>query len=166
MSHRPRADASSSRLCAVFIAGTDTGIGKTLVSTTLLKALNATGLRAVGMKPVASGCETTPAGVRNDDALQLLAESAGEPDYATLNAYALRDPIAPHLAAADAGIEICLDPILAAFSALSASADCVVVATDHTAYDWETIAARSRLIVDTRNALRTVRTPRAEIVKL
>jgi UDP-N-acetyl-D-glucosamine dehydrogenase len=45
-------------------------------------------------------------------------------------------------------------------------ADCVVVATDHTAYDWETIAARSRLIVDTRDALRTVRAPRAEIVKL
>ena len=83
------------------------------------------------MKPVASGCETTPAGLRNDDALQLLAASADKPDYATLNAYALRDPIAPHLAAADAGIEICLDPILAAFSALSASADCVVVVSNN-----------------------------------
>jgi UDP-N-acetyl-D-glucosamine dehydrogenase len=49
--------------------------------------------------------------------------------------------------------------------ALDAAA-CVVVATDHTSYDWETIAARSRLIVDTRNALRDVRRPRAEIVKL
>ena len=45
-------------------------------------------------------------------------------------------------------------------------ADCVVVATDHTSYDWETIAARSRLIVDTRNALRHVRRPQAEVVKL
>lgn len=45
-------------------------------------------------------------------------------------------------------------------------ADCVVVTTDHSSYDWETLAAESRLIVDTRNALRHVRAPRAEIVKL
>jgi UDP-N-acetyl-D-glucosamine dehydrogenase len=46
------------------------------------------------------------------------------------------------------------------------AADCVVVTTDHSSYDWETIAERSRLIVDTRNALRHVRRPQAEVVKL
>lgn len=127
MRHLPRTDASGPRLRALFIAGTDTGIGKTLVSTTLVKALNATDLCAVGMKPVASGCDSTSAGLRNDDALQLLAASHGNPDYVTLNPYALRDPIAPHLAAADDGIEIRLEPILSAFAALSASADYVVV---------------------------------------
>ncbi len=120
-------NASSPIRSGVFIAGTDTGIGKTTVSATLLAALNADGTRAAGMKPVASGCAATPAGLRNDDALKLLAASAGRPDYATINPYALRDPIAPHLAAADAGIEIRLEPILAGFAALSASADCVVV---------------------------------------
>ena len=45
-------------------------------------------------------------------------------------------------------------------------ADCVVVCTDHTAYDWETLAHKARLIVDTRNALRSVAQPSAEIVKL
>jgi len=111
----------------VFISGTDTGIGKTLVSATLLAALNAGGRRAVGMKPVASGCAETPAGWRNDDALTLLAHSAGDPPYALVNPYALRDAVAPHLAAAASGIELRLDPLRAAFAALSTNADCLVV---------------------------------------
>ncbi len=111
----------------VFVTGTDTGIGKTLVSATLLAALNASGYRATGMKPVASGCVETPQGWRNDDAELLIAHSAGRPDYDLVNPYALRDPIAPHLAAADSGIEIRLDPITTAFAALSTNSDCVVV---------------------------------------
>jgi dethiobiotin synthetase len=111
----------------VFITGTDTGIGKTLVSATLLAALNANGCRAVGMKPVASGCVQTPLGLRNDDAETLIAHSVGTPDYALVNPYALHDPIAPHLAAADASIEIQIEPILAAFTALPTNVDCVVV---------------------------------------
>lgn len=110
-----------------FITGTDTGIGKTLVSATLLAALTAAGYRAVGMKPIASGCEVTPAGLRNEDAQRLIARSVGAPDYALVNPYALLDPIAPHLAAADAGIEIQLEPMLAGFAALSTNADFVIV---------------------------------------
>ncbi|CAA9215154.1 MAG: UDP-N-acetyl-D-glucosamine 6-dehydrogenase [uncultured Chloroflexi bacterium] len=49
---------------------------------------------------------------------------------------------------------------------LAEQADCLVICTDHTAYDWETLASRARLIVDTRNALRSVAAPRAEVVKL
>jgi len=111
----------------VFVTGTDTGIGKTLVSATLLAALNADGCRAVGMKPIASGCVQMLQGWRNDDAERLIAQSAGSPDYSLVNPYALAEPIAPHLAAAAADIEIRLDPILAAFAALSTNADCVVV---------------------------------------
>jgi dethiobiotin synthetase len=111
----------------VFITGTDTGIGKTFVSTTLLAALNASGCRAVGMKPVASGCEQTPHGLRNDDAERLIAHSAGALDYDLVNPYALAAPIAPHLAAGDAGRQIRLDPIVAAFAALCTNADRVVV---------------------------------------
>jgi dethiobiotin synthetase len=111
----------------VFITGTDTGVGKTLVAAALLSALNAHGCRAVGMKPVASGCEPTPHGLRNDDAERLIAHSAGPLDYDLVNPYALATPIAPHLAAADAETQIRLDPILAAFAALSTNADCVVV---------------------------------------
>jgi dethiobiotin synthetase len=111
----------------IFITGTDTGIGKTLVSATMLAALNAGGWRAAGMKPVASGCTQTPAGWRNDDAIALQAHSAGAPTYALVNPYALPEAIAPHVAAAEHGIEIRLDPIIAAFAALCTNTDFVVV---------------------------------------
>jgi len=111
----------------VFVTGTDTGIGKTLVSASLLAALNARGRRAAGMKPVASGCAATAAGLRNEDALELLRYSAGAPDYADINPYAFADPIAPHLAAADTGVAIDLRAIEAAHARLARDAAIVVV---------------------------------------
>ena len=111
----------------IYITGTDTGIGKTMVSCALLHALRARGLRAVGMKPVASGCERTPDGWRNDDALRLLAASDPQPDYALVNPYALPAATAPELAAADVGITVALDPLRVAFDALSAQCDALVV---------------------------------------
>ena len=112
---------------AVYITGTDTGVGKSLVAATLLAALNSNGVRAVGMKPVASGCERTPAGLRNADAELLIEHSAGAPAYVNVNPYAFADPIAPHLAAADAGVAIELSRIDAAFAALSTDAQFIVV---------------------------------------
>lgn len=112
---------------AVFIAGTDTGVGKTHVACALLHALRAAGHDACGMKPVASGCMETPAGLRNDDALALQAASSGAPAYALINPVALRDPLSPHLAAAHDGVTIALPPLRAAFEALSASHPRVVV---------------------------------------
>lgn len=110
-----------------YVTGTDTGIGKTLASTALLHALRDRGLRAVGMKPVASGCVDTGDGLRNEDALALLAASDPRPDYADLNPYALPQPLAPEIAAREAGVEIGLEKIAAAFERLQASADAVVV---------------------------------------
>jgi dethiobiotin synthetase len=112
---------------AVFIAGTDTGIGKTYVSCALLQALRAEGLRAVGMKPVASGCMTTPAGLRNDDALALIDASEPRPDYATCNPFAFTEAVSPHLAAAAERAEVTLAPIKAAFAQLAHNADVVLV---------------------------------------
>ena len=112
---------------AFFITGTDTGIGKTVAACALLRAFNARGLRAVGMKPVAAGCEPTPHGWRNEDALALAAASAFVPDYARLNPIALPDPTTPQLAATLANEAIALEPLLVAFHALAAQADVVVV---------------------------------------
>ncbi len=112
---------------SLYVTGTDTGIGKTLVSAALLHALRARGLRATGMKPVASGCVRTDTGWRNDDALALLAASDPAPGYADLNPYALPQPLAPELAARDAGVSIALQPLLSAFERLRAPADAVVV---------------------------------------
>lgn len=110
-----------------FVTGTDTGVGKTRVSTVLLHALRQRGLRAVGMKPLASGSDATAEGWRNDDALQLLSASDPQPAYADLNPYALPAPLAPEIAAREAGIRVALPRMQQAFERLQAMADTVVV---------------------------------------
>jgi dethiobiotin synthetase len=110
-----------------YVTGTDTGIGKTHSSVALLHALRAQGLRATGMKPVASGCERIDGEWKNEDALALVAASDPRPAYADCNPFALEHPLAPELAARDAGVEVSLPPILAAHARLAASADAVVV---------------------------------------
>jgi dethiobiotin synthetase len=102
----------------VFVTGTDTGVGKSFVSATLLCALREAGIRAVGMKPVASGCELLPEGLRNADALLLRRHSDGAVSYDDVNPYAFEPAIAPHIAAAEAGVEIDIAAIAAAFHRL------------------------------------------------
>ena len=116
-----------SLLPALYITGTDTGIGKTFASCALLHAFRQRGARAVGMKPVASGCERTPAGWRNEDALALQAASEPTPAYDDLNPFALPAPLAPEIAAAEACVELSMPPLLAAFGRLRDEADTVVV---------------------------------------
>jgi dethiobiotin synthetase len=111
----------------LYVTGTDTGIGKTVTSTALLHALRQPGLRAVGMKPVASGCTRTSDGWRNDDALALQAASDPRPRYADVNPVALPEATAPQLAARTAGATVALAPLLEAHARLQASADVVVV---------------------------------------
>ena len=79
------------------------------------------------MKPVASGCELVDGRLRNADALALQSASDPRPDYADLNPYALPLPLAPELAARDAGITIALEPLRDAHARLRAQADVVVV---------------------------------------
>ncbi|QDA57665.1 dethiobiotin synthase [Thermomonas aquatica] len=112
---------------ALYVSGTDTGIGKTLASCALLHALRGYGLHSLGMKPVASGCERIDGEWRNADALAL--QAAGEPGiaYADINPYALQHPLAPELAARDAGIEISLPPILDAHARLADRCDALIV---------------------------------------
>lgn len=112
---------------SLYVTGTDTGIGKTLASCALLHALRGHGLRAVGMKPVASGCERIDGAWKNADALAL--QGAGEPgvDYADINPFALEHPLAPELAARDAGVEVALPPILDAYGRLAERTDALVV---------------------------------------
>ncbi|WP_430391499.1 dethiobiotin synthase [Dyella sp. 20L07] len=110
-----------------FIAGTDTGVGKTHTTCTLLHALQAEGFNACGMKPVASGCVETADGLRNDDALALQAASSALMPYEWINPIALREPLSPHLAAAHDGVEIRLAPLFEAFERLRDMHDAVLV---------------------------------------
>lgn len=96
----------------VFITGTDTAIGKTWAACSLLQALRAAGMLATGMKPVASGCTQTPEGLRNDDALALIAASDPKPErYQDCNPFAFAAPVSPHIAAAEVEEEVTLPPI-------------------------------------------------------
>lgn len=114
-------------MASFYVTGTDTEIGKTRVSCALLRTFCAAGKQTIGMKPVASGCDSTAEGLRNDDALQLIDASSSSPDYADVNPYAFANPIAPHLAAQDQGSLIELDTIQCAYARLRSLADVIVV---------------------------------------
>lgn len=119
--------SAMSALQGVFIAGTDTGVGKTWVAVALTRALVARGLRVAVMKPVAAGAFESPQGPRNEDALELLGASNVPSAYEDVNPWLLATPASPHLAARHAGVSIRHEPILAARRRLAANADFLVV---------------------------------------
>ena len=137
---------------SVYITGTDTGIGKTLASCSLLHALRSHGLRAVGMKPVASGCEQVDGQWRNSDALALIDASDPACAYADHNPYALPLPLAPELAARDAGVEVELHALLAAHARLAQQADALVV---EGVGGWDAPLSATLMQADLVRALRT-----------
>jgi dethiobiotin synthetase len=111
----------------VFVTGTDTGVGKTLVACALLRRLAEDGRPVVGMKPVAAGCADTAGRRVNDDVEALLAASTVPAERALVNPYALIEPIAPHIAAAREGVIIDISHIRRCFDRLRGLADAVVV---------------------------------------
>lgn len=116
------------RAPACFVAGTDTGIGKTLVSCALLHALRAQGVAAVGMKPVASGALYDADGrLHNEDADALATASGMDTPSPLTNPYLFEAPLAPHVAAAREGRRIERVRILSALEELRATAGYVVV---------------------------------------
>ncbi|MCE5181273.1 MAG: dethiobiotin synthase [Betaproteobacteria bacterium] len=112
---------------AYFVTGTDTNVGKTLIACGLLRAFVGLGERAVGMKPVAAGCEETPDGLRCDDVVKLCAAGNVVAPPQLVNPYALIPPVAPHLAAMQANVAIHIEAIVDAFRQLQEMADVVVV---------------------------------------
>jgi dethiobiotin synthetase len=111
----------------VFITGTDTGIGKTRVAAGLLRALQAVGVRALGMKPIAAGAHRVHGELRNDDALELLAASAVAVPYEVVNPYCFEDAVSPHIAAERMGIRPRLERISAACGRLRRAGEFIVV---------------------------------------
>lgn len=107
-----------------FITGTDTSVGKTLVSCALLHAFAALGKRVAGFKPVAAGCDEDD---HNEDAKRLRAASSIQATYGQVNPYCFPHAIAPHLAARHAGTRIDFSRIMASYRELAGQADEVVV---------------------------------------
>jgi dethiobiotin synthetase len=111
----------------LFVTGTDTEVGKTVVSRLIVRSLVATGVRVAVMKPVAAGSISSAQGARNADALGLIADSNVAMPYETVNPYCLAAPVAPHLAARAAGITVELPRIVEDFRALARASDYVIV---------------------------------------
>ncbi|MFO1340742.1 MAG: dethiobiotin synthase [Burkholderiaceae bacterium] len=111
----------------VFVTGTDTGVGKTLVSAALLHALAQRHARVVGMKPVAAGLVEHQGRMVSEDVLQLRAASTLAVPPALDNPFALPEPLSPHLAARHAGVALRVADLLAPAQALQARADALVV---------------------------------------
>jgi dethiobiotin synthetase len=110
-----------------FVTGTDTGVGKTWITLGLMLALRDQGLTIAGMKPVATGCYQTPAGLRNEDAVKILAHSSQSLPYEWITIYSFEPAIAPHLAAQEQGVEMTVEAILAAHKRLAHWAEFIVV---------------------------------------
>ena len=110
-----------------FVTGTDTGVGKTLICCALLHGFAASGKSVIGMKPVAAGAVRIARGLINADVALLRAASNVDAPLALVNPYCFEPPIAPHLAAEQAGAAIELATIVSAYRQLAAVADIVIV---------------------------------------
>jgi dethiobiotin synthetase len=113
--------------CAYFVTGTDTEIGKTLISAAILHALVERGVRACGMKPIAAGAVLRDGRLANEDADMLAAAGNVHLPQNITTPFMLRAAAAPHIAAALEGVVIDAVPILAAYTEVSAASDAVVV---------------------------------------
>jgi dethiobiotin synthetase len=111
----------------IFITGTDTGVGKTVITAALLRLAGRQGLRAVGLKPVASGSDRGAQGLRNIDAETLRAAASLKLPYETVNPFCFEPAIAPHLAARESGTPVRLEDLLAWYRRASAGADLALV---------------------------------------
>ena len=120
-------DASRLTPHGIFVTGTDTGVGKTLVACALLHALAKRNLRVVGMKPVAAGADEKEGILINDDVEQLIAAGNVTVPRDEVNPYCFAPPIAPHLAAVLCKKEIIIKKLLRSYQNLSECADVVVI---------------------------------------
>ncbi|MBI4342898.1 MAG: dethiobiotin synthase [Candidatus Omnitrophica bacterium] len=105
----------------VFVTGTDTGVGKTLVACALAAWCRRRGLRVGVMKPVATG------GRVSEDAVRLAHAAGSREAWPLVNPVCFREPLAPWTAARRAGRTIRLEPLLRAFGELAARHDIMIV---------------------------------------
>ena len=128
-----------------FITGTDTGVGKTRFTVAWMRAMQRCGLKTLGMKPVAAGCQWVGGVLVNDDALLLQQNGSVSSAYPLINPYAFEAAVSPHIAARQAGCSVDLKVIQHAFESLQHNADCVVV---EGVGGWEVPLSQHHLVAD------------------
>lgn len=111
----------------LFITGTDTGVGKTVVTAALAAVLRADGVNVGVMKPIATGCVRRREGLVSEDA-EFLAKAADAPEpLDEISPIRLAEPLAPTVAAARAGVELDLLPMWRAWDRLKRAHDVMLV---------------------------------------
>ncbi|MBU3549746.1 dethiobiotin synthase [Polynucleobacter sp. MWH-Berg-3C6] len=116
------------KLSGLFVTGTDTEVGKTLVSGALILKLREQGKKVLGFKPVAAGTyQNTNGDVLNEDVEALRIASQLAPGQLELYSYVLDMPVAPHLAAENKGVTLELNTIMQALSKIQTQSDCLVI---------------------------------------
>lgn len=110
---------------AFFITGTDTGVGKTWASIALMRYFQKQAKSAIGMKPVAAGCEWLDGQLKNEDALLMQQHASVKLDYQEINPYAFEAPVSPHLAAVNNPVQI--EGVLKVFNKIKNKADVTIV---------------------------------------
>ncbi|MDX7989927.1 dethiobiotin synthase [Xenorhabdus littoralis] len=110
-----------------FLTGTDTEVGKTVVSCALLQAANKKGYQTAGYKPVASGSEMTAEGIRNSDALALQRNSVVPLTYQEVNPLVFIEPTSPHIVSAELNQPIDFSVLSQGLAVLAEKSDWVLV---------------------------------------
>ena len=110
-----------------FVTGTDTGVGKTLVTAALLHAFEKTGLRVTGMKPIAAGAELIDGELWNEDVAMLAVASNTNLPRELTTPYLLREPAAPHIAAQLEHVSLDIQRLLDCYQQIAQQSDCVIV---------------------------------------
>ena len=110
-----------------FVTGTDTEIGKTLITTALLHALGEAGMECAGMKPVAAGTVLIDDAWCNEDVEAIRAASNVNLPLAIVAPYVFHEPIAPHIAAQREARTISVEHIVRCYTEASAKVDAIVV---------------------------------------
>jgi dethiobiotin synthetase len=141
------------KLHSFFVAGTDTGVGKTVVTAAMIRALVRQGLRVAAMKPVAAGAEQTSEGLRNDDAVELARAANVQTGYERVNPVCLPLPASPHIAARNAGIRIDLAEILRVYGEVARCPGGVDVVAVEGAGGWFAPLSDTETMADLAKAL-------------
>jgi len=111
----------------IFVTGTDTGVGKTWFTITLMEALKEQGHQVAGMKPIATGAILNNGRLINEDASSIMHHCSKSTDYELINPFVFELPVAPHIAACEQNEVISLDQIIACYGQLAAQNRNVVV---------------------------------------
>jgi len=111
----------------IFITGTDTGVGKTWFTVTLMEALKKQGHQVAGMKPIASGAILDDGRLMNEDASLIMHHCSEATNYELINPVVFESAVAPHIAVSKKKEIIDLDQIVASYDQLASNSESVIV---------------------------------------